>query len=525
MESSNKTKQSMRRPLKAVFWILGLCVLVVLVAEALSGPLTNWVKQEAIQTVSARFASQVTFSEFDVSIYPRIRLSGRGLLLRLNGHPASPPLISVARFSAEASLLELIRRPSHIHNITLEGLVIHMPPRQEHPAEERPKPHQKRHKPLPVVVDVMLVRTAQLELLSKDTGRPPRLFVINRLVMHQAGLGRPMFYHAWLINPKPPGEIDCSGQFGPWDLEEPRGTRITGNFTFTHANLSVFRGISGILSSKGSFEGALDNINVHGTTDTPDFSVGLSGNLVHLATEFHSIVDGTTGNTILQPVEAHFRDTTLTARGGVLKVTGAKGRTVDLEVTSTQAHLDDLLRFAMKGDDPPLKGIANLKTRMEIPPGNGDISDRLRLHGQFQLASVEFTKSSVNQKVQALSRKGLGKGQDETGNVLSNLKAKFVLQNAVLTFSNITFTVPGAGIKLDGTYQLHSQNIDFKGTLRMKAELSQIVKGKKSILLIPFDPFFRRGKSGTVLPIRVSGTADHPSFQIEVGRLLRHAYN
>ncbi|MGH7868480.1 MAG: hypothetical protein ACREP9_12860, partial [Candidatus Dormibacteraceae bacterium] len=324
MESNNDAKRSTRRWQKVVFWILGLGVLGVLVAEALSGPLTSWVKQQAIETVSVRFASQVTFSEFDVSIYPRIRLSGRGLVLRLNGHPASPPLISVARFSAEADLLELIRRPSHIHNVTLEGLDIHMPPRQEHPAEERPTPHKKRHRPLPVVVDVMLVKNAQLELLSKDTGKPPRLFVINRLVMHQAGLGRPMSYHAWLINPKPPGEIDCSGQFGPWDLEEPRGTHLTGNFTFTHADLSVFHGISGILSAKGGFEGALDNIRVRGTTDTPDFSVGLSGNIVHLATEFHSIVDGTTGNTMLQPVEAHFRDTMLTARGGVLKVAGAK---------------------------------------------------------------------------------------------------------------------------------------------------------------------------------------------------------
>ena len=506
--------------------MLAFFVLLGLIARGFSGRLKNWVKQEAIETLNARFASQVTLNEFDVSIYPRIRLSGQGLLLRLNGHLNSPPLISVARFSADAGLMELIRRPSHLHNITLEGLEIHMPPRHEHPVAEAPAPHTKQPKPLPVVVDVMLIKNARLELLSSDTGKPPRIFVISRLVMHQAGLGRPTFYHAWLLNPKPPGEIDCSGTFGPWNPQAPRETPLTGKYTFTHADLSVFRGIAGILSSEGNFHGTLENIAVQGTTSTPDFSVRLSGNAVNLTTEFHSVVDGTTGNTMLEPVVSHFLQTTLTARGGVLKVTGRKGRLLNLQVTSEQAHLDDLLRFAMKGGHPPLEGIANLSTRMEIPPGPGDIADRMRLDGHFEIASVHFTQPSVDQKVQALNHKGLGKGQgDETSNVLSNLRARFVLRSAVLTFSDITFTLPGAAIRLSGTYQLDSQNLDFQGTLRLKAGLSQIVKGKKSLLLIPFDPFFRRGKSGTVLPIKVTGKANNPSFQLEVGRLLRHAYD
>lgn len=526
MEAGRKAEYPMRRGLSIAGLILAFLTLGVLVARAFSGRLKEWIRQEAITTLSARFASQVTLNEFDVSIYPRIRLSGQGLLLHLNGHPNSPPLIAVGRFSAEAGLLDLIRRPSRLHNITVEGLEIHMPPRHEHPAPETPAPNEKKHKPLPVIVDVMLIKKARLELLSSDTAKPPRLFVISRLVMHQAGLGRATFYHAWLINPKPPGEIDCSGTFGPWDPQEPRETPLTGNYTFTHADLSVFRGIMGILSSKGNFQGAVDDIKVQGRTNTPDFSVRISRNLVPLTTTYHSIVDGTTGNTMLEPVEAHFLNTSLTARGGVLKLNGEKGRTVELHVTSEHARLEDLLRFAMKGDHPPLKGVANLKTRMEIPPGPGDIADRMRLNGQFQIASVRFTKPSVNQKVQALSRKGLGKGRaDETADVLSNLKAKFVLRNAVLTFSDITFTLPGAAVRLSGTYQLHSQNLDFQGTLRLKARLSQIVKGKKSLLLIPFDPFLRRGKSGTVLPIKVTGTADNPLFQLEVGRLLRHAYD
>lgn len=516
----------MRRGVKIAGFILAFCALVALIARGFSGRLKNWVRQEAIETLNARFASQVTIKEFDVSIYPRIRLSGRDLSLRLNGHLDSPPLITVARFSADAGLIELIRRPSHLHNLTLEGLEIRMPPRSEHPAAIAPVSGRKRISPLPVVADAMLIKNARLELLSSNAAKPPRLFVISRLVMRQTGLGRPTFYHAWVANPRPPGEIDCTGTFGPWDAEEPRKTPLTGDYTFTHADLSVFRGIAGILSSKGSFQGAVDDIHVQGTTDTPDFSVRVSGNVVHLTTEFHSMVDGTTGNTMLQPVVARFLDTSLTARGGVFKTARGKGRTVDLQVTSKQARLQDLLLFAMKGLHPPLKGVASLTAKIEIPPGSGDVADRMSMNGLIQIASARFTKPSLNQKIQALNRRGLGKGKDdETGDAFSNLEAQFALRNEVLTFSNITFAVPGAALRLSGIYELQNQSLDFHGTLRLKAKMSQIVKGKRSLLLIPFDPFFRRGESGTVLPIKVAGTAENPSFKVEVGRLLRHGYD
>ena len=43
------------------------------------------------------------------------------------------------------------------------------------------------------------------------------------------------------------------------------------SYTFEHADLSVYGGIGGILSSTGTFDGAFQHINVSGTTDTPDF--------------------------------------------------------------------------------------------------------------------------------------------------------------------------------------------------------------------------------------------------------------
>ena len=51
-----------------------------------------------------------------------------------------------------------------------------------------------------------------------------------------------------------------------------------------------------------------------------------------------------------------------------------------------------------------------------------------------------------------------------------------------------------------------------QGTFRMKATLSQTQSGMKHWLLKPFDPFFRKEGAGFVLPIKITGTKDHPQF-------------
>ena len=78
-----------------------------------------------------------------------------------------------------------------------------------------------------------------------------------------------MKFEAELTNAKPPGEIRSSGTFGPWDRAEPGGTPVSGKYTFRDADLSVFKGIAGKLSSDGNYKGALGHIDVAGTADVP----------------------------------------------------------------------------------------------------------------------------------------------------------------------------------------------------------------------------------------------------------------
>jgi hypothetical protein len=116
----------------------------------------------------------------------------------------------------------------------------------------------------------------------------------------------PLTYHLKVRNPEPPGEVTTSGKFGVWNKIDPGQTPISGEYKFEQADLGVYHGIAGRLSSMGEFGGTLGHIDISGTTDTPDFEVKSGKHPVKLVTEFSAYVDGTHGDTFLKRVDAHF---------------------------------------------------------------------------------------------------------------------------------------------------------------------------------------------------------------------------
>src|SRR5207237_8596157 len=130
---------------------------------------------------------------------------------------------------------------------------------------------------------------------------------------------------ARLTNAVPKGEIDATGRFGPWQPQQPSLTPLSGEYKFTHADLDPFPGIGGTLHSTGRFEGLLERIIADGQTSTPDFSLDRIGRPVPLETEFHAIIDGTSGDTALEPVRAKLLSSVIVARGGVFGTPDGKG--------------------------------------------------------------------------------------------------------------------------------------------------------------------------------------------------------
>lgn len=72
---------------------------------------------------------------------------------------------------------------------------------------------------------------------------------------------------------------------------------------------------------------------------------------------------------------------------------------------------------------------------------------------------------------------------------------------------------------LNGTYDLDSEVLNFRGTLSLGAKLSQTTSGMKSLLLKLVNPVFEKKNAGAVLPIKITGTREKPSFGLDLGRV------
>ena len=502
-----------------VWWYVLWCALVLVVIGGVAiavftTHLTPIVRQQALDMLRSRFDSEAEIRDLHVSLSQGISVYGGGLTLHYHRRTDIPPLIEIREFSGNMSFTSLLHEPWHIRNIHLSGMTIHIPPKETRAQTPAPNWNLKA-RDIPVLVDELIAEDSRLKLIPGDPNKASHEFLIHRLAMHSVGLDQAASFTANLTNATPPGEIVTQGHFGPWQMEDPAETPLAANYTFEDANLGVFHGIGGILSSKGKFGGILENIDVQGQTSTPDFTISIAGHPLLLKTDFQATVDGINGNTLLHPVIAQFLHTTLVCNGGVVTAENGSGREIVLDVTTDHARLEDLLRLAVKSAQPMMTGAVRLKTKFVLPPGRGEIVDRLRLDGRFGVGGAEFASAAIREKLESLSRHGQGKPDDQdAGSAVSELKGSFELKDSQITFRNLTFGVTGATVELAGTYGLRDEKLDFRGTLRLQAKLSQVTTGIKSFLLKPFDSFFR--KNGvTVLPIKVTGTRDQPSFGLD----------
>jgi AsmA-like C-terminal region len=506
-------------------WVVvaGLGVVVFLVAylvtlHVMAPKLRAMARQEVEEHLQTQFRSTVHFDDFDVTFYPRIHVVVYGLVLRYKGRTDIPPLIQVGRVSFYTTFAGLLRDRPQIGTVELDGLQIDTPPRTPGGPPLVHGTDQDLAEKYPIVIGEILADNAVLVLLRKDSDKPPNQFEIHHLEMTDFGFDRPATFHALLTNPKPRGYINCEGQFGPWRADEPSETPVRANYTFFHADLGTIKGLGGILSSTGTFGGPLDYLNVEGTTDTPDFGLRTSAHPMALHTDFKAIVDGTNGDTVLTKVTAKFLHTTLVTHGEVVDVyPKVKGRTIALDAVSNDARIEDLLALAVKSDRPVMTGSAELRAKILIPERDEDLVNRLELNGQFGLGDVHFTSSTVQGKVDSLSRRGQGKPKDlDISDAMSDLTGRFKMEDGAIDFSNLSFGVEGASIALAGSYNLDSGQMDFRGKLRLEARLSQTMTGWKSVVLKPFNHFFEGKNGGAEIPIKITGTRAHPSFGLDL---------
>ena len=263
-------------------------------------------RRKVVETLSVRFHSPVELDRLSLSMNRGVIVTGGGLrILYLAGptkpdaRPNAPPMLVVDSFEFGTEWRELLRPTTRVVSVKVRGLQVNIPPKEERSA--MPDDPKRRGQPvIGIAVDRIECTDAKVVIETSKPEKKPLEFAIRSLVLTDVGAKQPFNYEALLVNPKPVGDVGSKGRFGPWQNDNPRDTPLDGSYEFTHADLSSIHGIGGVLSSTGTFGGTLGNLAVEGVTDTPDFRLDVSDHGMPLHTEFTAVVDGTTGDTVVE---------------------------------------------------------------------------------------------------------------------------------------------------------------------------------------------------------------------------------
>jgi hypothetical protein len=503
------TQSKKTRVMQWVGGVLALCVggLAILVFA--------WPFREdtVIKELEDESFSKVSVGTFHRTYFPRPGCVLEQVVFRHSTKRETPPLITIQSVRIEGSFAGLFQR--HVKLIRVEGMRVNIPSPGSEQVETPPRSS--------VVVDDLVADGAMVEVQRAD-GNPALRFTLHGFTMTDIGGSGPATFKATLSNAEPPGEVTTTGKFGPWHAESVGETPVSGEYHFRDAKLDTFPGISGILSSSGKYRGTLEHLQVEGNTDVPAFAVVGSGHETDLQTRFQAEVNAVNGDVFLQNVDARLRQTSIWSQGKVAGEQGHRGKVGSFEFAAKDGRIQDLLLLFIQAPHAPMTGAVSFRAKVVLPPGDESFLTKVWLQGDFGIDDGSFTNSTTRRGVFDLSRGASGKKKQDSNedatdpeSVLSDLKGHVVVKDGTAKFSDLSFSVPGAVARINGTYNLVSEKIDLRGTLTTKEEVSKTTHGVKALFLKLLDPFLKNKSAGYTTPVKISGTYDHPAFGLDIG--------
>jgi len=487
-----------------------------------AGPL---LRSSVVATLAARFHSPVELDSLEISMVKGLEVHGSGLRILYLAGPtkpdivqqrggAAPPMLSVKSFTFRTTLSDLLHLRANLARVDVDGMELHIPPHGAGEIEQAETPKAR----IALTVAKIYCKNVKLFIETSTPGKGPLQVNIKSLELTNVGARQPLLYVADVINPEPVGMVHASGRFGPWEGADPRSTALDGMYTFEKVDLSSIKGLRGVLTSTGTFQGRLGHLTVDGATSTPDFALDVSGHPMPLETTFSAFVDGTTGDTTLNLVRAQLAQSRFSCSGGIMKVPG-KGHDIALTVTMPQGRIEDILRLVMKATPTVMQGAVSFHGRLHLPPGNVRVIEKMQLTGNLRMRNVEFTSAKLQQQVDSLSLRAQGKpgeakaaASGPQAEVTSEMAATFALTNAMLMVRSLEYQIPGAKVNLVGVYPLNGSEFDFRGHVQTDATASEMLTGWKSLLMKPFDGLLQKGAKGANIPIDISGS--HGNFNV-----------
>ncbi len=511
-----------RRLLAIIAIVLLACAVVGGVVASRQWPFTHDAIFRALQMQTG---GNVQIGSFHQMYLPKPGCVAGNVTFRHSGDKTEQPFLTIQSLKVVGTYHGLLTH--HISVIKADGLHVTIGGVQSSTAGT-PGPFNVGRLTSGFTVGKVIADGAVIEFAPTAERKQALIFRIPKLVVHDLQDGKPLSFQASLQVPQPPIDLEAEGEFGPWNAGHGGESKASGAYTLKSLDLGTFHDIGGIVTSKGNFDGTLQHITVHGTADTPNFTVSTSGHKIHIAGEFDATVNGLNGDTNVDALRVHYRRTTIVGTGSVAGREGQDGKTATFALSSSQAQVQDLLWMFISENKPPMTGPITFRSKSTLPPGKAPFLNRVKLVGDFGISNGQYPDPETQKNIDVLSARARGQadkvedtneklGNDsyDPGQVLSNIKGHVVLSNTVAHLTDISFDVPGALAKLDGTYKLTTEQVDLRGYMRLDSELSKTTTGIKSVLLKVAEPFMKKGKhQASVVAIQIGGTYHNPTYAV-----------
>ena len=265
-------------------------MLVVFVAAAVaSRQLEPRVHQAIVSRLSTSLESTVELGDTRLSFFP-LRFRAESLTVRHHGRVDVPRCLVIQSLVAHLNLLNLWGQV--IDRVAIEGMELNVPPRPEVGGPRLPMTREHAGGGTPdVVIRHLTATNTRIAVIPRESGKNPKVWDLSSLDMRDIATDAPASFTASVTNPIPTGNIDITGNFGPWQASDPASTPLDGTYTFA-ADLGTIKGIEGHLDAKGEMDGVFDRITTHGETTTERFRIPrLNAGSLLLKTRYQAVVD------------------------------------------------------------------------------------------------------------------------------------------------------------------------------------------------------------------------------------------
>ncbi len=502
------------------WWILGALAVVACLVIYATVLILNWpfTEQAVIDVLQERSVRSVTIDHFRRTYWPPGCVA-EGISFLHRQHKNKPPLITIRKLVIQGSYARLLTVSRSLSKVVVVGMHVTVPPKQPDGKPNPIMPLTQSNSGPSIVIGRVIADGAILDFLPGDPKKQMFRVTIDRLALDGVGNNRALSYEARLNNKVPTGKITSRGVFGPWNADDPASTPVSGSYQYENANLGVFKAISGTLSAKGKFSGNLGHIEVTGSTDVPNFHLADTSHTRQLTAEFQAAVDATDGNTTLEIVTAHFGQTTVLFKGGVIGQLGENGKTVSLDMYTANGRIEDLLNLFIAARNPPMTGSVSFRAHVEVPPAAEEFVKKMKLTGEFGVDAGRFTDKDTQGTINRLSdgSKKMKAQQEDAETVLSDLKGHVAAKDGIATLSNLSFAVPGATAQMHGTYGLvDPYAVNLHGQL-LTHRPSDATTGFKSFLLKTMTPFLKKKDGEKVVPFKITGNYQKIEMGLDAG--------